>query len=190
MNWKTLESSELFSSGLFQLRTDRCELPDGRIMPRYYVLDFPDWVNILPFDDSGNVILIKQYRHPSKKVHIELPGGSSEPGQDAHMEEAAQRELLEETGFAPGRFLNAGSHYPNPALQTNRMHTFVALNCQKVALPNLDPFEDLELYPCSLDQLGEHLKNGEIDHTIMIASLFQGLTYLKKEGLLPKNSFF
>ena len=150
MKWKTLESKELFASGLFSMRSETCELPDGRVMPQYYIMDFPDWVNVFPITTDGKILLIKQYRHPSQKVHIELPGGSSEPDKDKDMEVAALRELTEETGYAPKSMIPVGFHYPNPALQTNRMHTFLALDCEKVGEPNLDPYEDLELYPLSL----------------------------------------
>ena len=81
MKWKTLESKELFSSGLFQLKSDRCQLPDGRVMPRYYVMDFPDWVNIIPVTEQGEIILVEQYRHASGEIHLELPGDGRAGGE-------------------------------------------------------------------------------------------------------------
>lgn len=182
MEWKVLESKEIFSSGIFKLNVDRCEMPDGRIMPRYYVMDFPDWVNVIPVTEDGEFVLIKQYRHASKRVHIEVPGGSSDPHRNESMEEAARRELLEETGYDSDQFVKVASHYPNPAMQNNRMHTFVALSCKKVQEQNMDPYEDLELYFCSKEKMIEHLKNGEIDHTIMVASIYHALQYLDSLG--------
>lgn len=180
MKWKVLESKEIFSSGLFQLRSDRCELPDGRVMPRYYVMNFPDWVNVLPVTEDGRIILLKQYRHASGKVHIEIPGGSLDPHRNESVEDGAKRELLEETGYQCREFIKVGEHYPNPALQSNKMHSYLALGCREVQAQQLDPYEDLELYFCSMDQVKEHLQKGEIDHSIMIASIYQALNYLEK----------
>ena len=69
MYWKTLESQQVFKSGLVSIDKEKCELPDGRIMPAYYILHFPDWVNIVPVTASGQMILIKQYRHATGKIH-------------------------------------------------------------------------------------------------------------------------
>ena len=179
MHWKVLESKALFKAGYLHIREDKCELPDGRIMPRYYVIEFPDWVNVFPVTREGEVLLLKQYRQASGKVHIEVPGGSSDPHRHESMQEAALRELLEETGYEAGEIVKVGAHYPNPALQGNQMHSYVALDCKKVAEPNLDPYEDLELYPCSLQQVEEHLLAGDIDHSIMVTSITMALNYLK-----------
>ena len=183
MKWKSLESTEIFSSGIFKLSSEKCELPDGRVMEKYFVMDFPDWVNILPITPDGQVILVKQYRHASGEVHLEVPGGSMDPRLKESPEEGARREMLEETGYDSSRIISVGAHYPNPALQTNRMHTFLALDCELTQDQQLDPFEELELYFCSLEALQEHLKKGDITHSIMIASIALCLNYLKENPL-------
>lgn len=180
MIWKILESKSLFKSGIFELRSDKCELPDGRIMPRYFVMDFPDWVNVVPVTPDNEIIMVKQYRHASKKIHLEVPGGSIDPHRNESNLEGARRELLEETGYDSDQVELVMSHYPNPALQSNQMHTYLARNCKKVQEQSLDEFEDLELYFCSLERLEKHLKDGDIDHTIMIASIAKAIEILKK----------
>ena len=180
MSWKILDSKSLFSSGLFQLKADRCELPDGRIMPKYYVMNFPDWVNILPVTTEGELILVKQYRHASGRDHLEVPGGSIDPRLNETVQEGALREMLEETGFKSSKVEKIGSHFPNPALQSNQMHTFVAWDSIDTQAQNLDEFEDLELYFCSFEKLKKHLVEGDIDHSIMIASLSMALPAIEK----------
>ena len=182
MKWKALDSEEIFKAGFFRLRKDRCEMPDGRIMPRYYVMEFPDWVNVFPVTEEGEVLLVKQYRHASGQIHLELPGGSSEPGSSESVEEAALRELVEETGYSSQELIRVGTHYPNPAMQNNRMHSFIALNCKKTQEPQFDPYEELELYPRSIEQVRTHLAQGDIDHTIMVASIQQALNYLDQNS--------
>lgn len=181
MKWKRLESTDIFSSGLFRLRSDRCELPDGKIMPRYFVLDFPDWVNILPVTKDNQVILLKQYRHASGQIHLEIPGGSLDPHRNESTEEGARREMIEETGYNSKEIVKVSCHYPNPALQSNQTHTYIAYNCEKVQEQNLDPFEDLELYFCSVEQLEKHFYSGDFDHSIMLASLAGIIPLLRKK---------
>jgi len=182
MSWKVLEQTEVFAAGPLKLTTDRCELPDGRVMPRYFIMNFPDWVNILPITKDGQAVLVKQYRHASKKWHIEVPGGSMDPHRSETPLQGARREMLEETGYDSQKIEHVSSHYPNPALQNNQMHTFVALECEKTQEQDLDEFEDLEVYFCSLEKLEEHLAAGDIDHSIMVASVVHALRYIKKNG--------
>lgn len=78
--WKTLQSKELYHAGFFRLRQDECELGDGRIMPRYYVVEFPDWVHVVAMTKSRELIMVRQYRHAGKCECLELPGAHSIPG--------------------------------------------------------------------------------------------------------------
>lgn len=179
MSWKVLESKELLKLGFFRLRSDKCELPDGRVMPHYYVIEFADWVNVLPITSDGKVVAIRQYRHGSDHEHLEIPGGSTDPRKGEEPLLAAQRELLEETGYESSRWISCGAHFPNPALQSNRLHTFLALDCRQVAEPNLDPYEDLrvELFPAR--ELRGRLDDGEFDHSLIHASVSMALHRLK-----------
>ena len=127
MKWKVLKSKEILKLGFFRMRDDECELPDGRVMPHYYVIEFADWVNVLPITTDGQVIAVEQFRHGSDLVHLEIPGGSLDPRTGETPETAGSRELLEETGYAPAKMIYCGYHYPNPALQNNKLHTFLAL---------------------------------------------------------------
>jgi 8-oxo-dGTP pyrophosphatase MutT (NUDIX family) len=178
-DWKTLSSETLAQTPFFRLRADRCQLPDGRVMPRYYVMEFPDWVNIVPVTDDGQMILIEQYRHGSGRVHLEIPGGSTNPGpKPEEAAAAARRELLEETGFAPRELRLVASHFPNPSMQRNRMHTFVALGCKAIAEPDLDPFEDLRVRLVPIDEAVRLAVDGKIDHSIVAASILAALPAL------------
>jgi ADP-ribose pyrophosphatase len=183
--WKTLKSKELFRTKYIRLREDQCELPDGRIMPNYYVLEFPDWVNVVAITEDEKIVLVNQYRQGGGSAFLEIPGGSMDPGSDESPEEAAARELIEETGYAPEKMIAAGFHFANPALQNNRVHTFVALECKKVSAPTPDPFEDIDVSTPDLKTFWQSLSEQSITHSIILASLFLAEPHLRK--LFPEK---
>lgn len=169
--WKVLKSINAFKAGFFALRVDECQLPDERIMPRYYVMEFPDWVNVVPITDDGKMILVEQYRHAAGETCLEIPGGSTSTKVQEEPLLAAKRELKEETGFEAREWIYCGFHYPNPALQNNKMHTYLAIGCRKVSDPHLDPFEDLQVKIMDAKKVFEELESGKITHSLIAASL-------------------
>lgn len=178
--WEVLSSDELFSHPYFRFRKDRCALPDERIMPAYYVMEFVDWVNVVALTDDGKIVLVNQYRHAARRRFYEFPGGTLEPGQSEAPEEAARRELLEETGYGVSRLTYLGLHYPNPGLQDNRMHVFLGTGCRKVAEPKLDTYEDLEVEVVDVQDFLQCIEQGRPMHSLMMASLTLALPAIKK----------
>jgi 8-oxo-dGTP pyrophosphatase MutT (NUDIX family) len=183
MAWKVLKSLDIFKAGFFKCRADECQLPDGRIMPRYYVLEFPDWVNVVAITADNQIVLVEQYRHAAQATFLEVPGGGTHPGCEDPLE-AGRRELLEETGYESSTWINCGFHYPNPALQSNRMHTFLALNCKHIQAPQLDPYEDLKTVTMPLQEAIEKWQRGELKHSLISASILMAVSELKKRGLI------
>lgn len=188
-NWKTLTSQEILRTRFFRMRTDSCELPDGRVMPSYYVFEHSDWVNIIPVTQEGRIVLIEQYRHAAGSVFYEIPGGAMDHRQDEDPQKAACRELQEETGYCPrGEVLSVGCHQPNPALQNNRMYTFVAFGCEKCTDQMLDPYEAIEVFEVTLSELKEMIHNQQIQHSLILASLFLALPLLERRlASLPQK---
>jgi 8-oxo-dGTP pyrophosphatase MutT (NUDIX family) len=176
--WKVLSSTEIFKTSFFRFRSDRCELPDGRIMPNYYVMHFPDWANIVPVTEDNRIVLVEQYRHGANEVCLEIPGGSTDPHHFEDPKKAAMRELLEETGYVPDDVRLVGVHRPNPAMQDNHMHTFVGFGCRKLQEPQPDPFEDIRIVTYSIPEVLEMIFNGKINHSIVVASLLYALPTL------------
>lgn len=181
--WKVLNSTEVLKSRVFRLRSDQCQLPDGRVMPSYYVMEFPDWVNVVPVTADGQMVMIEQYRHAGGDTFLEIPGGSTHgKGEDPRV--AGERELREETGYEAKEWIYCGFHFPNPALNSNRMHTYLALNCQKAGEPQLDPFEDLTVKLMPVKEAIERWSNGEIKHSLISNSIGLSIHFLKERGLL------
>ncbi len=182
MNWKVLKSQEVMSVGFFRMRRDRCELPDGRVNDHYYVIEFADWVNIVLVTAEGKMVLVRQYRHGAGEAFLEIPGGSTDGRQKEDPRVAGERELLEETGYKPREMVYCGYHYPNPALQNNKMHTFLALGCEKVAEQDLDPFEDLVVELRPVEEVFALWLKGELRHSLIFASLGLAIPHLRKAG--------
>ena len=81
--WKVLESEYLIKRPWLTARRDCVELPDGRTIPEYYVLEYPDWVNVIAITKEGRFVMEEQYRHAAGKVSCELPCGVMEAGGDS-----------------------------------------------------------------------------------------------------------
>jgi 8-oxo-dGTP pyrophosphatase MutT (NUDIX family) len=172
MSWKKLESKELFRTAFFNFTVHKCKTTNDKLMPNYYVMDFPDWVQVLALDESGKVIVVEQYRYPGAGEFLELPGGTTNHDRKENPLDAAKRELLEETGYESEDWTHVGTHYPNPALQTNQIHVYLAKNCKKTSDLNLDPFEEIEVKVMPLSEFQDLLVADPKKHGLMLASMY------------------
>lgn len=171
--WKVLETSYFRP----RLRIDKCELANGNLLDAT-IFEFRSWANIVALTKDGYAVLVRQYRHGVCEALVEFPGGVVEDGEDPL--DGARRELLEETGYATSNLIQIGKIYPNPALQTNTLYCYLALEVEKVGEQNLDAGEDIEVHLVPLDELIETAKRGEFPHALMTAVLFSALAYLDR----------
>ena len=169
--WKILSSEYLVRRPWLTARRDVAELPDGRVNHEYYVLEYPDWVNIIAITKDGRMVLERQYRHALGKTCYELPCGVIEEGETPL--EAAKRELLEETGHAGGEWTEWMTLSPNPATSTNLAHSFFAVGVEKVSGQHLDATEDIDVFLLDQDYVRELLENNQILQALMAAPLWK-----------------
>ena len=178
--WEIIRSDELYSTPYFKFRRDTCALPNERVMPAYYVWELVDWVNVVPLTDDGHIVLVNQYRHAAQRRFYEFPGGTTEPDAEETPENAARRELREETGYVPGELTYLGHHYPNPGIQNNRMHVYLATGCTVAGQPELDTYEDIEVESVQIQEFIQAVEQGLPMHSLMLASLTLALPAIKR----------
>lgn len=169
--WKVLESEYLVRRPWLTARRDRLELPDGRIIPEYYVLEYPDWVNVIAITKDGQFVMERQYRHAARKISLELPCGVMEEGETPL--EAAQRELLEETGFGGGQWKKLMELSPNPSAMSNTTHCFLAIEVEKIAEQHLDETEELSVLFMTKEEVKRMLNENQICQALMVAPLYK-----------------
>ncbi len=169
--WTTLESRYIIQRPWLTARVDKVQLPDGRINPEHYVLEYPEWVNVIAVTTAGQMVLVRQYRHAIDEVLLELCAGVCEAGETP--EQAARRELLEETGFAGGLWREIMTIGQNPSICDNITHCFLAEGVERVADQSLDESEDIEVVIMSRDAVRAMLDRNEMLQALMAAPLWR-----------------
>lgn len=124
MNWQILDSSYPFTSPWFKVRKDVVKLPNGVVVPDFYVTEAPDWVNVIAITKEGKYIIEEQYRHGIQKVCFELCAGMVDEGETPL--ETAKRELLEETGYTSDNWIASGMSVPNASGSITKCYHFIA----------------------------------------------------------------
>ena len=172
--WEIVSTEYLIRRPWLTARRDVVELPDGRVNPEYYVLEYPDWVNVIAITKDGLMVMERQYRHGLGKTCYELPCGVIEEGETPL--EAARRELLEETGYAGGSWEEWMTLSPNPSTSTNLTHSFLAVGVEKVSEQKLDTTEDISVYLLDQSYVHDLLVNNQILQALMAAPLWKYFT--------------
>tara|TARA_B100001123_G_scaffold72007_1_gene80848 strand:+ start:237 stop:776 length:540 start_codon:yes stop_codon:yes gene_type:complete len=168
--WKTLDTKQIFGNKFFGFREDKVLSPKTESAHPVWVMDAPTWINIIPITKKQKVIMIKQYRFGSREISLEIPGGMVDADEGAFS--AAIRELKEETGYGSNEVHEIGKISPNPALMSNQAYSYVAYNVEKIGNQQLDDMEDIEVMEVDLDKIPDLIKNGEINHTLVISAFY------------------
>jgi len=176
MNWKKLSSTYLSRHIYFTAREDRCEMPDGRIVDPYFVVELPPSVCAMAITEDNRVIMVRQYRHPVEETLLELPGGFIDQGEDPG--EAIARELLEETGYFFSSFTPLGKIAANPGILNNYTYLFLARGGKLVANQKLDNNEEIGICFYTVEELRQLLKQHAIKQALHATCLFYALEQL------------
>ncbi len=169
--WKVLKSEYLIKRPWLTARRDEVELPDGTVNPEFYILEYPDWVNVIAITKDGQFVMVEQYRHGLEDVFTELVAGVIEPGEPPL--EAAKRELLEETGYAGGEWQLFSVISQNPSTTSNLTHCYLAVGVEKVSGQHLDATEDIAVRLLSEQEVKTMLDRDQIKQALMAAPLWK-----------------
>ncbi len=154
---------------LFKARYDDMRNPATKEVMRRVVLESVDWVNMVALDGEGRSIMVRQYRFGVGYTTLETPGGMVDPGEDSLT--AAQRELLEETGYSGGRWRYLGAVEPNPAIHNHLCHHWLAEGVARTQDPVLGAGEVIEVECLTEGQVGHAVRSGEIKHALALSAL-------------------
>lgn len=178
--WQVLGSEYLFRRPWLTARRDHVRLPGGAENREYYVLEYPEWVNVIALTAAGEMVLIRQYRHGIGETHLELVAGVVDPT-DASPLEAAQRELMEETGYGGGTWRPFMVLAPNASAMNNHCHTFVAAGVERLSAQHLEATEDIDVLLLPPAEVRRLLQGGqEFVQALMAAPLWK--FFAEREG--------
>jgi len=184
--WEKLDSQYLGDFRIFRIRQDTSLSPRTGATHRFFVLESPDWVNVIPLTLEGNVILIRQYRHGTEDVTLEVPGGMVDAA-DADPSVSAARELREETGYEVEAIIHLGSVAPNPAFLNNQCHSYLALGVRPVHEVALDGAEDIAFEEIPLAAIPDLIRSGAITHSLTITAFYYLDLYQGEKNLTQRS---
>ena len=185
MKWKILSSEYLTDKSFFRARKDRCEAPDGKIIPEYYVVELDLTLCALGITEDEQAVMIKQYRHPVGETLLEIPGGFVDKNEDP--QKAIAREMLEETGYEFTKYEYLGEVAANPGVLNNFTRLYLATGGRKVAQQKLDANEDIKVELVPIDDLIRMLLENKIVQSLHTNCIFYALLKMGKLELRTRN---
>lgn len=169
--WQRLDTEMVYTCRVFSLRRDRSRSPRTGSDHDFFILDACDWVNVVPLTDDERVVMVRQYRHGVGDFTLEIPGGMVDD-EDPSPLVAARREMVEETGWDSDDLVELGAVHPNPAIQGNRLHTFVARGVENRHETHFDTTEETEVELVPLVEIPQLVASGTISHALVVSAFY------------------
>ncbi len=166
--WLTVDTRTVYCTPIFDLHRRRSSHPH-RGQRDFYILEAPNWVNIIPLTERNEVVMVRQFRHGIESFTLEIPGGMVDPD-DPHPMEAARREMIEESGYDCEHLAELGRVHPNPAIQPNYCYTYLARGVHRVAKPPSAGAEETQVTLVPLRDIPKLIATEKITHALVIAA--------------------
>lgn len=167
--WQRLRSEPHATTRIFDVTRAIYQHPDRAKEQDFFVINAPDWVNVIALTPEQQLVLVRQFRYGIDDFSLEIPGGVIDAGEDCVA--AGLRELREETGYIGERARLLGSVHPNPAMQSNRCHLVLVENVRREAKLDWDPDEEFEIMTKPVDDVFNLAYSGGITHAMVLDAL-------------------
>ena len=169
MQYKVLNSKETYAGKLVKVTVDTVRMPDGKEALRETVIRGKNAAAVLPVEEDGKIILVRQYRHAYKEMLLEIPAGVLEEGEEPSA--GVLRELEEETGKIAQKLTYICTLYPTVGYCREEISLYIATDLQE-GKQNLDADEFIEIERYTLQEAVDMIYRGEIRDAKTVAAIF------------------
>lgn len=169
LRWQKLREEPHSTTRIFDVVKAFFRHPKREKEQDFFVINPPDWVNVVALTSDGHLVLVRQFRYGINEFSLEVPGGVMDPGEDPVT--AGLRELREETGYVGTRARVLGAVHPNPAMQSNRCHLVLVEDVRREADLEWDPDEEFEILTKPVDEVFALAAAGGITHAMVLNAL-------------------
>ena len=168
--WEIIKSRDVFvAAPWITVAVQQVRLPDGKVVDDYYQIAMPEVVTVFAQTIDGDVIVVRQYKHGLGKVTLVLPAGSIDGDEEPLA--AAQRELLEETGFRADNWRALGVFVGNGTYGCGRVHIFTAQDAQQVSEPDSGDLEEMETILMKPEEIVDAVQRGDVELIGTVATI-------------------
>ncbi|MEZ0480381.1 NUDIX hydrolase [Planococcus sp. SSTMD024] len=169
--WETLSTEYLYKNPFGNSRKEQCRLPNGIIIDNFYVNEYSDWVNAIVLTERKQLVLVEQYRHGTRGFYLEIPAGKLEENESR--EDGILREIREETGFTSNeKPILLGEYMVNPAVQNNKISTYLITDAFKMSDQQLDDTEGIDVKLIDFEEFDDLILNRAIETQLFTASAY------------------
>ena len=169
--WKTISTRQLENYRIFSVRSAVRTNPRTQEDHEFYVMDCPDWVNIIAITPNQELVMVEQFRHGTATVDLEIPGGVMDL-EDKSAVITGVRELREETGYEGRDARLIGEIAPNPAIMSNYCRTVLIEDCELKHATEFDSGEDIQTKLVPLRDMDKLVKTGVIQHSLVVVAFY------------------